>query len=155
MSQADRLREFFLNRDCPGIAKLVAYLAENPDLREIGSSSWIDNERVLDEITLAMRKYGFPHLPAYLAFCDCGEHSEWHKHLYIGGRIPPLDWLMLFSMNVEKVSQKALSKFDRGCGGFVETSTAPSHELTREELLELFGDFLEKAEHKTSQGPKN
>ena len=103
MSQADRLREFFLNRDCPGIAKLVAYLAENPDLREIGSSSWIDNERVLDEITLAMRKYGFPHFRAiqvmlshgaivtsavYMTVVE-GFRPTWRsvKHVIIGGNL--------------------------------------------------------------------
>jgi hypothetical protein len=124
MTESECLSKFFFEHNCPGIAKLVEFLAKSiasgdPCL-EIGSSSWVDNERVLDEITLAMRKYGFPHIPASHVRCDCGEHHEWHKHLYVGGRISPLDWLTLFSHHAGSISPKALDLFDKGCGGFAD-----------------------------------
>ena len=121
MEETQRLSALFRSYNCPGIARLVLHLAQKtvdgqPYL-ELGSSSWVDNDRVLDEITLVMRRYGFPHLSAYLVSLD--EHREWHKHLYIGGRIPPLDWLTLFSRHIANISPQALDLFDRGCGGFV------------------------------------
>ncbi len=135
--EPQRLRQYFENRNCYGIAQLITYLSEDDADRgrciQIGSSSWIDNDRVLDKITLLMRQYGFPHLPTYLVTCLCGEHSEWHKHLYIGERaapdgvwVMPLDWLTLFSRHIDAISPQALDLFDRGCGGFAATANAPS-----------------------------
>jgi hypothetical protein len=144
MEEVERLRGFFDQRGYRGIVRLINHLAEGirrgRPCCEIGSSSWIDNERVLDEITLAMSKYGFPHLPAYQAFCECSEHAEWHKHLYIGGSVSPLDWLTLFSMNLESVLPKALALFDSGCNWLVEME-----ENSGEEVVDL-DKWLEKGE---------
>jgi hypothetical protein len=127
--QSERLIEFFSLRQCPGVIDLISHLSDDSDPRghpvEVGSSSIHDEGRVLDEITLAMRRFGFGHSPATHETCEYGCHSEWHKAIYIGrpasrdGKVPaisPLDWLELFSQVADGVSEPALRRFDLFCG---------------------------------------
>ena len=111
---------------CPGTVFLIDILEKDPLLGEsvyqIGYEAISDRDGVLDEITLAMARFGAIHYPSYERPSLDGRWKKFFigQDIDSGPPIPALKWLNDFATIIDTISSRARICFNYLCAVFAK-----------------------------------